>query len=124
MTGGAGGGKSTASRENLSSFADISPTTAQADEKYEYALTAGRNAMRHRSRNYNREVADNLDPETVPIGLDAELECVPCATPDIPNTLAQIGGSPVVEYCEPHCPRFSGLHRLWLPITVANISRL
>ena len=106
LTGSAGGGKSTASRENLTEFADISPTTAQADEKYEDALTLGRNAMRHRSRNYNKEAADNLTPETVPIGLDAELDCVPCASPDIPNMLAQIGGSPVSEYCKPHCPRF------------------
>ena len=106
MTGGAGGGKSTAVREHLKNFADVSPTTAQADEKYDDALSLGRNAMRHRSRNYNRELADNYTPERVPLGLDAELGCVPCAFPDICNNLSQIGGSPVSEFCKPHCPRF------------------
>ena len=98
MTGGAGGGKSTAAREHLKNFADISPTTAQADEKYDDAQRLGRNAMRHRSRNYNRGL---IDP---PLGLDDG--CMPCATPDIPNALAQMGGSPVSEFCKPHCPRF------------------
>lgn len=106
MTGGAGGGKSTAVREHLKHFVDISPTTAQADEKYDDALNLGRNAMRHRSRNYNRELADNYTPESVPLGLDAEFGCVPCAFPDICNNLSQIGGSPVTEFCKPHCPRF------------------
>ena len=106
LTGGAGGGKSTAAREHLKNFADVSPTTAQADEKYDDALRLGRNAMRHRSRNYNRELADNYTPENVPLGLDAELGCVPCAFPDICNNLSQIGGSAVSEFCKPHCPRF------------------
>lgn len=106
MTGGAGGGKSTAAREHLKNFADVSPTTAQADEKYDDALNIGRNAMRHRSRNYNKELADNYTPESVPLGLDAELGCVPCAYPDVCNALAQIGGIPVPEFCKPHCPRF------------------
>ena len=106
MTGSAGGGKSTAVLEHLETFADISPTTAQADEKYADALDKGENAMRHRSRNYNREVADKYTPETVPLGLDAEMEEVPCVSPDIPNALAQMGGNPVKEYCKPHCPRF------------------
>lgn len=106
LTGGAGGGKSTAAREHLKNFADVSPTTAQADEKYDDALRLDRNAMRHRSRNYSRELADNYTPERVPLGLDAELGCVPCAFPDICNNLPQIGGSPVSEFCKPHCPRF------------------
>ena len=92
MTGGAGGGKSTAAREHLKNFADVSPTTKQADEKYDDALNLGRNAMRYRSRNYNRDLADNYTPESVPLGLDAELGCVPCASPDICNNLSQIGG--------------------------------
>ena len=106
LTGGAGGGKSTAAREHLKNFADVSPTIAQADEKYDDALNLGRNAMRHRSRNYNRKLADNYTPVRVPLGLDAELGCVPCAFPDLCNNLSQIGGSPVSEFCKPHCPRF------------------
>lgn len=106
LTGGAGGGKSTAARKHLKNFADVSPTTAQADEKYDDAISLGRNAMRHRSRNHNKELADNYTPESVPLGLDAELGCVPCAYPDLCNTLAQSGGSPVSEFCEPQCPRF------------------
>ena len=106
LTGGAGGGKSTAAREHLKNFADVSPTTAQADEKYDDALRVGRHAMRHRSRNYNRDLSEAYTPESVPLGLDAELGCVPCAYPDLCNALAQMGGSPVSEFCKPHCPRF------------------
>ncbi|MDE0396371.1 MAG: hypothetical protein OXL96_01050 [Candidatus Poribacteria bacterium] len=106
LTGGAGGGKSTAARKHLKNFTDISPTTTQADEKYDDALCLGRNAMRHRSRSHNKELTDNYTPESVPLGLDAELGCVPCAYSDLCNALAQMGGNPVSEFCKPRCPRF------------------
>ena len=105
LTGGAGGGKSTATRQNIKTFADISPTIAQADEKYDDALGLGKKAMRHRSRYYNRDTADEYTPENVLIGLNAELGEVPCAFPAQCEALAINGGSPVNEYCISHCPR-------------------
>ena len=105
MTGGAGSGKSTATRQNIQVFADISPTIAQADEKYSEALGLAKKAMRHRSRYYNRDAADEYTPENVPIGLNAEFGEVPCAFPAQCEALAIKGGSPVNEFCISQCPR-------------------
>lgn len=102
---GAGTGKSTAAIVNLKAYRDISPTLELADEKYETALQNNKNAMRHRSRNYNREASENYTPESVPIGLDANNSEVPCIYPDICNGLAQNGYSPSKTFC-PLCPRF------------------
>ena len=102
---GAGTGKSTASIINLKQYADISPTIELADEKHGKALFEGVHAMRHRSRNHNRAAAETYTPENVPIGLDAEAGDVPCAFPDICNTLAAKGYSASSLFC-PVCPRF------------------
>ena len=102
---GAGTGKSTTTLVNLPQYADISPTLELADEKYEKALAEGKNAMRHRSRNYNREASENLTPFEISIGLEAEFGDVPCAFPDICNGLAELGYSPSRVFC-PSCPRF------------------
>ena len=101
---GAGTGKSTSALLNLNKYADISPTIQLADEKYHTALNAGKNALRHRPRNYNRDTAKNYTPKTVPIGLDATRGEVPCAYPDICNALAEKGYSPVRVFCY-SCPR-------------------
>ena len=105
LADGAGTGKSTAAIINLKQYADISPTLELADEKYGKALFEGVHAMRHRSRNYNREASENYTPETVPIGLDAEAGDVPCAFPDICNGLAAKGYSASRLFC-PSCPRY------------------
>ena len=105
LADGAGTGKSTASIINLKQYADISPTLELADEKYGKALFEGVHAMRHRSRNHNRDAAETYTPETVPIGLDAEAGEVPCAFPDICNTLAAKGYSASRLFC-PGCPRY------------------
>ena len=102
---GAGTGKSTAANRYLEQFADISPTRELADEKYEAALAAEKNAMRHRSRNYNREASDNYTPETAPIGLDASKGEVPCAYPDNCNALAESDYNPTSTFCG-SCSRF------------------
>ena len=102
---GAGTGKSTASIINLKQYADISPTLELADEKYGKALFEGVHAMRHRSRNYNRDAAESYTHETVPIGLAAESGAVPCAFPDICNGLAAKGYSASSLFC-PACPRY------------------
>ena len=103
---GAGSGKSTASLQNLETYINISPTLELADEKYAKALGLGKHAIRHRSRNYNREAAEDFTPENVPIGLDAESGEVPCAFPDICNALAEKGYSPSRLFC-PSCPRYN-----------------
>ena len=105
LADGAGTGKSTAAIINLNQYADISPTLELADEKYGKALFEGVHAMRHRSRNHNRDAAETYTPETVPIGLDAEAGDVPCAFPDICNGLAAKGYSASRLFC-PGCPRY------------------
>ena len=100
---GAGTGKSTTTLVNLKQYADISPTIALADEKFEKAIDCGKDAMRHRSRYYNANAAEGLHPYEAPIGLNAELNEVPCAYPAQCNTLAQKGYSPSKAFC-PSCP--------------------
>ena len=100
---GAGTGKSTTTLVNLKQYADISPTIALADEKFEKAIDSGKNAIRHRSRYHNEDAADGLHPYEVRIGLNAELSEVPCAYPAQCNALAQKGYVPSKVFC-PSCP--------------------
>ena len=100
---GAGTGKSTTTLVNLNQYADVSPTISLADEKFEKALEAGKDAMRHRSRTYNIDAAEELHPYEVHIGLNAELGEVPCAYPTQCNSLAQKGYVPSKVFC-PSCP--------------------
>ena len=102
---GAGTGKSTTAILNLTAYADISPTLELADEKYEKAAQKGINAMRHRSRNYNRKAVEHLTPETAPIGLEGINGAVPCVYPDACNALAKKNRHPSAVFC-PSCPRF------------------
>ena len=102
---GAGTGKSTTAILNLKSYADISPTLELADEKHKKAVENGKNAMRHRSRNYNRKAVEHLTPETAPLGLDAINGAVPCVYPDACNALAKKNRNPSGTFC-PSCPRF------------------
>ena len=91
---GAGTGKSTAALVNLDKYADISPTRELADEKFYTARSEGKNAYRHRSRQYNKQAAAGLSPENVRIGLDTSKGEVPCAYPDICDNLAAKGYLP------------------------------
>ena len=102
---GAGTGKSTTAILNLTAYADISPTLELADEKHNKAVENGKNAMRHRSRNYNRKAVEHLTPETAPIGLDASKGEAPCVYPDACNALAKKNRHPSAVFC-PACPRF------------------
>ena len=89
---------------NLDKYADISPTRELADEKFYTARSEGKNAYRHRSRQYNKQAAAGLSPENVRIGLDASRGEVPCAYPNICDNLAAKGYMPTKVFC-PTCPR-------------------
>lgn len=106
MGTGAGTGKSTATRTILTSFVDVSPLTALADEKYEDACKRKRNAMRHRSRLYNADVLAETTPERARIGLDASKGETPCVYPHECNKLAEKGYQPVKAFCAVRCQRF------------------
>ena len=98
---GAGTGKTTLTILRLEKSVDVSPITELADDKYEKAITEGKNAVRHRPRHYNRSASTN--PHTTPLGLDGG-ETVPCVYPDHCNTLAQRGYDTITTFCN-RCPR-------------------
>lgn len=98
---GAGTGKTTLTILRLEKSVDVSPITELADDKYEKAITEGKNAVRHRPRHYNHSASTN--PHTTPLGLDGG-ETVPCVYPDHCNTLAQRGYDTITTFCN-RCPR-------------------
>ena len=101
---GTGTGKTTAALTNINSFVDISPTTELAEEKYNDAIHEGIDAVRHRSRYYNRKAAEDYHPRDVKLGLDGE-DTVPCVYPNICKSLYLKGYSPRYNYCEKRCTR-------------------
>ena len=93
---GAGTGKTTLTILKLDKSVDVSPITELADDKFEKAKQQGKNAIRHRPRNYNRSASTNQ--HTTPLGLYGG-DTVPCVYPDHCNTLAQRGYNPITTFC-------------------------
>ena len=90
----AGTAKTTIAITTPANLLYISKTTEEADQVFQVLFDAGEDAIRHRSRLYNR---DHENWDTLPLGLGTHER--PCFQPELCNLYAQ-RGHPTHEVCK------------------------
>lgn len=95
-------GKTTVTIATAEKLTYVTQTQKKAVEAYDEAIRNGKNSYLHKSRMWNRD-----DPNwgTLPFGTD--IECRPCIHPEICNSIASKGFSPVKEFCRVRCEKYN-----------------
>ena len=93
-------GKTTVTITTAEKLTYITQTQKKAEEAHTEALRKGKNSYLHKSRMWNR---DHPNWETLPFG--TATGCRPCIHPEICNSIASKGFSPVKEFCRTRCEK-------------------
>lgn len=93
-------GKTTVTIATVEKLTYITQTQKKAVEAHDEAIRNDKNSYLHKSRMWNR---DDPNWETLPFGTD--IGCRPCIHPEICNSIASKGFSPVEEFCRVRCDK-------------------
>ncbi|MDE0314659.1 MAG: hypothetical protein OXM61_07150 [Candidatus Poribacteria bacterium] len=95
-------GKTTVTIATAEKLTYVTQTQKKAVEAYDEAIRNGKNSYLHKSRMWNRK---DSNWGTLPFGTD--IECRPCIHPEICNSIASKGFSPVKEFCRVRCEKYN-----------------
>ncbi|GEM_PF-1378234 len=95
-------GKTTVTITTAEKLTYITQTQKKAEEAHNEATRRSKNSYLHKSRLWNR---DDPNWETLPFGTGTG--CRPCIHPEICNSIASKGFSPVKEFCRMRCEKYN-----------------